>query len=50
MAIGGIDEVKDNIGNLARLGVRHFAIVDLLGPKTVRRTLKLFRKIIRDYK
>ena len=49
MAIGGIDEVKDNIDKLARLGVRHFAIVDLLGPKTVRRTLKLFRKIIRDY-
>jgi len=50
MAIGGISEVKEKVDELSRAGVRHLAIVDLLAPKTVERTLNLLRKIIRDYK
>jgi len=46
MAIGGRDEVKERTEQLARAGVRHFTIVDLLAPKTVRGTLKTFSKIV----
>jgi len=50
MAIGGSKEVRERIDELIEVGVKHFAIVDILGPRTARRTLKLFSKIIRDYK
>jgi len=50
MAIGGTDQVKERIDELTRVGARHFAIVDLLGPRTARRTLALLRETIRDYR
>jgi len=50
MAIGGSDEVKEKIDELLKVGVRHFAILNLLGPRTARRTIGSFRKIIRDYR
>jgi hypothetical protein len=45
----GEDGVKERIDELSSAGVRHFAIVDLLSPKTVTRTIRLCRKIIRTY-
>jgi len=49
MGVGGISEVEEKIDGLASAGLRHFAIADLLAPKTVKRTLTAFRKIIRAY-
>ena len=42
--------VDDRIEELSRVGVRHFAIADLLAPKTVRRTLTFFKGIIKRYR
>ena len=49
MGVGGIGEVEEKVENLAKAGVKHLAIADLLAPKTLKRTLNTFRKIIRDY-
>ena len=49
MGVGGIGEVEEKVENLAKAGVKHLAIADLLAPKTLKRTLNAFRKIIRDY-
>ncbi len=43
------DTVEERIEQLASVGVRHFAVADLLAPKTVRRTLTSFRKVIKEY-
>jgi len=48
-AIGEIEDAKVRIEELRRAGVKHIAVLDLLAPRGVRRTLTLFRKIIRDY-
>jgi hypothetical protein len=47
MAIGGMGEVEEKIEELARAGVRHFAVVDLV-PKRVRRTMNFLCKIIKQ--
>jgi len=44
-----IDAVEERIEELSKVGVRHFAVADLLAPNTVRRTLALFRKVIKSY-
>lgn len=49
LAIRGFDDIRQRIDELSKAGVRHFVIADLLAPKGVNRTLRLFRKIIRDY-
>jgi phthiodiolone/phenolphthiodiolone dimycocerosates ketoreductase len=49
-AIGEIEDVKVRVEELRRAGVKHYAILDLLAPRGIKRTLDLFRKIIRDYK
>ncbi len=43
------DAIEERIEELARVGVKHFAVADLLAPKTVRRTLSAFRKVIKEY-
>lgn len=48
MAIGGAEEVQEKIEELATAGVKEFAVVDLLKQK--KRTLRLFRRIIRSYR
>lgn len=48
MAIG-IDEIKNQINELAQSGVRSFAIVDLLAPLTAKRDLKPLSRIISHY-
>lgn len=49
MAIGKLDDIGEKIDELAEVGVKHFAVLDLLGPITTRRTIRMFRRIIRDY-
>jgi phthiodiolone/phenolphthiodiolone dimycocerosates ketoreductase len=49
MAIGE-DEIKNQISELAESGVRNFAIVDLLAPRTAKRDLKRLSRIISDYR
>ena len=43
------DAVEERIEELAKAGVRHFAVADLLAPKTVRRTLPAFRRVIKRH-
>ena len=45
----GSDDVREKVEDFTKVGVKHIAIVDLLSPKTIKRTLSLFRKIIRDH-
>ncbi|MGA3405139.1 MAG: LLM class flavin-dependent oxidoreductase [Candidatus Bathyarchaeia archaeon] len=49
MAIGGKEEVESKIEELAKAGVKHFAVADFLAPASTKRTLKLFRGIIKKY-
>ena len=48
MAIG-IDEVHERIEEFARAGLRRFAVADLLAPRTMKRTLSTFRRVIQYY-
>jgi alkanesulfonate monooxygenase SsuD/methylene tetrahydromethanopterin reductase-like flavin-dependent oxidoreductase (luciferase family) len=43
------DAIEERIEELAKAGVKHFAVADLLAPKTVRRMLSTFRKVIKEY-
>jgi len=49
LAIRGSDDIEERVEELSKAGVTHFVIGDLMAPKTVNRTLKLFRAIIRRY-
>lgn len=49
MAIGGIEEIEEKIQSLSKAGVRHFAIADLLAPRSARRTMPLLHKVIAHY-
>jgi alkanesulfonate monooxygenase SsuD/methylene tetrahydromethanopterin reductase-like flavin-dependent oxidoreductase (luciferase family) len=49
MAVGGPSEAIEKIDGLARAGARQVAIFDLLGLKALKRTVKLFRKIMSNY-
>jgi len=42
MAISDASEARARIEDLARVDVRHFAVADLLGPSTARRTVNRF--------
>jgi phthiodiolone/phenolphthiodiolone dimycocerosates ketoreductase len=45
----GVNEIKKKINDLADVGVRSFAIVDLLAPRTAKRDLKRVSRIISPY-
>jgi phthiodiolone/phenolphthiodiolone dimycocerosates ketoreductase len=47
MAIGGIGEIEEKVEELAKAGIKHLAIADLLAPKTAKRTLQICRRITR---
>jgi alkanesulfonate monooxygenase SsuD/methylene tetrahydromethanopterin reductase-like flavin-dependent oxidoreductase (luciferase family) len=49
MAIGGVEEVRERIDELARVGVKHFALASLLAPRGLKRNLLLLSKVIRQY-
>jgi len=45
-----VESVENGIARgLREVGVKHLAVVDLLAPITAKRTIRMFRKIIRDY-
>jgi magnesium-transporting ATPase (P-type) len=48
MAIG-IDEIHERIEEFAKAGLRNLAVADLFAPKTVKRTLSNFRRVIQAY-
>jgi phthiodiolone/phenolphthiodiolone dimycocerosates ketoreductase len=48
MALGS-DAVEERIEELTNAGVRHFAVADLLAPKTVPRTLAAFKGVIKAH-
>ena len=50
MAIGGSDEIIEKIEWYARCGVKHLAVLDLLAPKTAKRTMTLFSRIIKKHR
>lgn len=50
MPIGGVNELKEKIDDLRKVGVRHFVIADLLAPKNQRRTLQVLQKVIRQFR
>jgi hypothetical protein len=47
IAIGGIGEIEEKVEELAKAGIKHLAIADLLAPKTAKRTLQICRRITR---
>jgi hypothetical protein len=47
-AIGGMSEANLLIEELSKAGVEHFAVVDVLAPRTAIRTMGMFQKIIRE--
>jgi phthiodiolone/phenolphthiodiolone dimycocerosates ketoreductase len=49
MAIGGADEVREKIEELARVGVKHFALASLVAPRGLWRNLQVLSKVIRHY-
>ena len=50
MGIGGTGEVIERIDELTKAGAKHIILADLLAPKTAKRTLRVFSRIIRTYK
>lgn len=46
----GLKEVGLKIEEFAQSGLQNFAIADLLAPRTMRRTVRVFGKILRGYK
>jgi phthiodiolone/phenolphthiodiolone dimycocerosates ketoreductase len=46
----GTDGVNEQIEEFAKVGLRNFALVDLLAPQTMKRSVKTAGKIIRQYK
>jgi hypothetical protein len=47
MAVGGAEEIQEKAEELAKAGLRHLAIADLLAPKAAKRTLQICRKVMR---
>ncbi|HYW01066.1 MAG TPA: LLM class flavin-dependent oxidoreductase [Candidatus Acidoferrum sp.] len=48
-SIGDMDQVEEKVEQLAKAGITHFSIADLLAPLTVKRTLKKMRRTISRY-
>jgi CO dehydrogenase/acetyl-CoA synthase gamma subunit (corrinoid Fe-S protein) len=50
MAIGDVDDVKNTIETLARAGVKHLVITDMLAPQGVGRTLERIKKVLKEFR
>jgi len=46
----GTDGVNEKIEEFAKVGLRNFALVDLLAPQTMKRSIKTAGRVIRQYK
>lgn len=50
MAIGSVDDIRALAEKMVKMGVKHLIVCDHLAPKSTKRTLEVFRKIIREYR
>ncbi len=50
MAIGGPEEVRGLVEDMTKTGVKHLIVADHLAPRSTKRTLELFKKLIRDFR
>lgn len=50
MAIGSAEEVRAKIGEYSRSGLRQVSIIDLLAPKTTKRTLEIFATLLPGFR
>jgi len=50
MAVGGLDEVKEIVEEFAKAGIQQFAVCDITPPKNVGKIMKLFPKLIKEYR
>ncbi len=50
MVVGSIEDVRAQVEGLSRAGVKHISLIDMLAPKSTKRTLRAFAKIIRQYR
>ena len=50
MAVGGVDEVKEIVEEFSKAGIQQFAVCDITPPKNVGKIMKLFPKLIKEYR
>ncbi len=50
MAIGTVDEIRALIDDMVKTGVKQLIVCDHLAPKSTKRTLEAFRKLIHEYR
>jgi phthiodiolone/phenolphthiodiolone dimycocerosates ketoreductase len=50
MAVGSVDDIRAQIESMTKAGVKHLIVCDHLAPKSTKRTLEVFRKLIREYR
>jgi phthiodiolone/phenolphthiodiolone dimycocerosates ketoreductase len=50
MAIGTADDIREQIERFTKAGVKHLVIADHLAPKTTKRTIEVFRKLMKEYR
>jgi hypothetical protein len=48
-SIGDTYQVEEMVEELAKAGITHFSVADLLAPRAVKRTLKKMRRTISHY-
>lgn len=50
MAVGSVDDIRALIEDMVKTGVKQLIVCDHLAPKSTKRTLEAFRKLIREYR
>jgi phthiodiolone/phenolphthiodiolone dimycocerosates ketoreductase len=50
MAVGTVDDIREQIDKMTKAGIKHMIVADHLAPKTTKRTLEAFKKLIREYR
>ncbi|MGO9645859.1 MAG: hypothetical protein ACLPY5_14080, partial [Candidatus Bathyarchaeia archaeon] len=50
MAVGGVDEVNEIVEEFTKAGIQQFAVCDITPPKNVGKIMKLFPKLIKEYR
>ena len=48
MAVGDVGDIRGLIEILSKAGVKHLAVADFLAPKSTKRTLRAFSKLIAE--
>jgi len=50
MVVGGVDELKEMVEEFTKAGIQQFSVCDITPPKNVGKILKLFPKLIKEYR